>query len=394
MAQSLLIVSEFYPNENHPHAGLFVQQQLSYLPGEWQKTVLVPEIRYLPLPRYRELRRMQAQTGMRREGDVTVFRFPLMTVPKLDAAVTPAQFLRQARRAIAQSGQSFDLIHAHWAYRSGYVASKLAASLNLPFVLTLHGSDLNLWLHERGKKQKSLRALHAADALIVLSERMRVLLDPYGLPEDKIFVVPQGLDLEKFAPRDSEVILQKRASVRAEFVFICVANFYPGKGHAILLQALSRLPAEVGLILLGDGPLRPVWERTAADEVAAGRVHFAGQVRHDEIPDWLNAADALVLPSLREGLPTVILEALACGLPVVATDVGGVRDVIDGNGAGRVVPPGSPQLLAEEMLEVMKKPVDSREIRQKVVRFAWEAFTRSLARAYAFARSRHAEMAR
>ena len=156
-----------------------------------------------------------------------------------------------------------------------------------------------------------------------------------GLPEEKIRVHHTGIDLDRFRPVD-------RAAAKAALgvdgpLLISVGHLNARKGQEIALAALAKIPGAT-LFLAGDGPERARLEREAGAKGLASRVRFLGVQPHDALPGLLAAADIMVLPTISEGLANVWVEALACGTPVVTSDVGGAREVVDRPEAGRLVP--------------------------------------------------------
>src|SRR5690606_36206751 len=147
-------------------------------------------------------------------------------------------------------------------------------------------------------------------------------------------------------------------------------------GHDIALGALALLPPDFRLAIVGEGEERGRLEAQARALGLAERVHFSGAVSQLELPLWYSMADVLVLCSSREGLPNVVLEALACGTPVVATDVGGVAEVVATNRTGRLITKRSADALAAAVLELLESPPSRDEVCDSVGRFDWQATTR------------------
>jgi glycosyltransferase involved in cell wall biosynthesis len=146
-----------------------------------------------------------------------------------------------------------------------------------------------------------------------------------GVARERIEVVPSGVDLDRFAPRE-------RDADGGGAALLGVGRLVPGKGFHLAIEALTRLrPAHPGirLDLAGDGPERGRLEELARARGVADRVRFLGAVPHERVPECLRAADRLVLPSFAEGYPNVVAEAVAAGVPVVATSVGGIPEIVD-----------------------------------------------------------------
>ncbi|WP_369018020.1 glycosyltransferase [Thermatribacter velox] len=221
-------------------------------------------------------------------------------------------------------------------------------------------------IDERGRKGSGrLRTFlyRITDPLCDLTTQVsRVGLERYiqigAVSRYKIRYIPNGVDTERFHP-DLEI----RARVRKvfgfdnDFVWIAVGRFDPQKNYASLFQAftqvLKRRP-DARLLIAGDGPLRPSMEVLAEELGIAERVSFLG-IRRD-VPELMNASDAYVMSSAWEGMPNVLLEAHATGLPIVATDVGGNGEIVLDGVTGFLVPPGEPDSLAQAMMRLMNLP--------------------------------------
>ena len=382
MVPRVLVISEFFPHPARPAEGLLVSQQIQHLSVGRVTAVVVPSVWYPPLRRYQYLRSVRPASGWSESNGLAICRVPVHCLPKVGEFWGPHEFLRATRHLLEQQSLPFDLIHAHWAYRSGYVAYRLAREFRKPLVISVLGSDANHWLYEKNKRKKLMQALHGAEAIISISQALQRRLVDHGIAGNKIFIIPQGIDLNQFSLRPSRLETHVRARFGNSFVCACIANHYPVKGLDLLLRALARTQSRIAVILIGDGPERGKLEAIARLLEIDSRVWFTGQKPHDQIPNWINAADALVLPSRNEGLPTVMVEALACGKPVVATDVGGVREVLVDANLGIIVPPENVQALAAALEAMPQRHWDHQAIRRRGQDFSWDQFNRKLGQVY------------
>jgi glycosyltransferase involved in cell wall biosynthesis len=185
------------------------------------------------------------------------------------------------------------------------------------------------------------------------------------VPRHKIRYIPNGVDTFRFKPDpDIRAHVRTMLGVKDAFMWLAVGRFQPQKDYPNLLQAFAQLVSqerEALLVIAGDGPLRPLMETLALDLGLKEQVKFLGLRR--DVPDLMKAADAYVMSSAWEGMPMVLLEAAATGLPIVATNVGGNSEVVMDGQTGFLVPPKDPRALAEAMLRLMRLPY---EIRQKM----------------------------
>jgi glycosyltransferase involved in cell wall biosynthesis len=153
------------------------------------------------------------------------------------------------------------------------------------------------------------------------------------------------------------------------------------KGHDLVIEALPSLP-EVRLLIVGDGPFRPELEALAGSLGVSDRVRFLGRRPHEELPELYEAADALVLASMREGWPNVLLESMACGTPVIASGVGGIPEVVAAPEAGRILPERTSAAIAATVKSLFAAPPDRAATRAYAEKFSWEATTRGQIRLF------------
>lgn len=367
----VLIISEFYPHAAETYAGIFVREQISHFKSCEVAAVIAPVVQYPPLPRYRRLRAVQPAAGAYQEAGYPVIRMPVHYLPVFAESFACREFYRRTARAIAQHRLAFDLIHAHWAYRSGFVASRLAQKFAKPFVLTAQGSDIHTWLFEHRKRAKILAALQTANAIIALNENLREKIFAEGVARDKLHVIPQGVDCEVYKPSSIKTSNLRPTASEPAFIYLCLANHYRVKGVDILLHALTLTDQKINLLLVGAGPETVALQSLAHELGLGARVTFAGAQPPESIPNWINAADAVVIPSRNEGGPAVLLQAMACGKPVVATAVGMVPAVITDVRLGLIVPVEDSQALAAALERVRTLSWDASHIRDQVLSFSW-----------------------
>lgn len=253
--------------------------------------------------------------------------------------------------------RNVDIIHAEDQYATLYssVASLLTG---IPWVATRHNvAEEKPDVRSRVRAELCLVALRGANRCITVSDAIRrALSEKRVLPPERMITVYNGVEMEKFATSGD-----LKASRRAlnwpldDAIVLVVAVIREDKGHDLLFEATKRLLATVPNLcikVVGDGPFRAVRQREAA--FLGDRVEFMGQ--RSDVPLLLNASDLLVMPSRNEGLPTVLIEAAAAGLPVVATDVGGTREIVEHDVTGFVVPPNDVSALSQRMAELMLNP--------------------------------------
>jgi glycosyltransferase involved in cell wall biosynthesis len=269
----------------------------------------------------------------------------------------------------------FELIDAEFFWPDGNAAMRLAEALGLPFSIKARGADIHYWGARADTGPQVLAAGRAAGGLLAVSEAMKRSMADLGLTEERIRVHYTGVDTTRFRSVN-RAEAKRQLGVEGPLI-VTAGALIPRKGQALSIEVLAMLP-EATLILVGDGPDRPGLEALALEKGLADRVRFLGRRPHEELPFLLAAADVSLQPSESEGLANVWVEAMACGTPVVTTDVGGAREAVDRPAAGRRVA-RDPVALAAAVREILAAPPTPEEVEAAAARFSWERNAAELA---------------
>jgi glycosyltransferase involved in cell wall biosynthesis len=248
-----------------------------------------------------------------------------------------------------------DIVLAYWLHPDGEVAVKIAREARVPVVVMSGGSDVLVLARDIGRRRRMINVLQEADAVVCVSRHLKCAIEGMGIPSCKIHVVYRGVDRRRFSPGDRKEARSRLGLDRDRQVILWVGRMVAVKGLDTLIDACAALKTaglDFTLCLLGGGPLRDVLVTRAARSGIAGDVRFFDRVDHDDLPDWYRAANLIALPSLSEGIPNVLLEAIACGSSFVATDVGGIGEIADAR-IDRVVPVGAPDAFAAAIRETL-----------------------------------------
>lgn len=265
--------------------------------------------------------------------------------------------------------RGFDLVHLHWPYIFGAELTWLAHRLlGVPYVMTYHIDLIGAGV--RARLFAAYQAIWVARLVRGAREIYAVSLDHFastaGAESARRFgravrEIPNGVDLERFAPGSREAARSRLGLPREGPLLLFVAaldraHHYKGLSH--LLEALGRLEGEPRLVVAGEGELRAGYEEEARRRGLGERVRFAGAVGHDRLPGYYRAADVTVLPSTHtESFGLVLAESLACGTPVVASNLPGVRSVVEDGVTGLLARPGDAEDLAAKMRAILEDPV-------------------------------------
>lgn len=385
----VLALSTLYPNAVNPRFGTFVARSLEALAarGDWRVTLINPiGLPPLALGRYRPLADLAA---LSEEGGVTIHRPHFTLIPRIGARRNASAIARAVlplvRRIHAET--PIDVLDAQFFFPDGPALAEIAQAIGLPLSIKARGSDITFWGEQAFARQQMLDAARTATGLLAVSHDLAGQMAAMGMDAAKITVHYTGLDRDRFRPFDHT---QLRSQLSRELGFAlpdnvpliaCVGALIERKGQAIAIKALAAIPA-ARLVLIGKGEDEAQLRALAVSEGVADRVHFAGSIDHDLMPLILSAADVMVLPTASEGLANAWVEALACGTPVVTCDVGGARELIACEIAGRLVE-RNPQAVAAGINAVLNNPPPREAVAALTDDFSWDANAAALAAHYA-----------
>jgi hypothetical protein len=385
----ILVLSHLYPSPADPTAGTFVHEQATALTDLGHDVRVVSPTGIAPPfhPRWAGHRQVP---GVDRHDGIPVLYPRKITLPGGRLGAWNAESMRAAVRgplARIRRRWPYDLIHAHMLVPDGWAAAKVGGALGVPVLATAHRADV-LDVPARGGAQRAqvADAVGSIDQIVAVSRAMRAACEGLATPRRPVAVVPNGADTRVFHPRDRAEARRRLGLPVDERVVAFVGVLTPRKGIDTLVEAmglLARRPAGAPLLTVaGIGELREALEARAGELGIAERIRFVGKVAHDEVPWWMAAGDVFCLPSLSEGLPTVVCEAMACGRAVVATAVDGTPEIVDDGATGLLVPPREAPALADALERVLDDPAtrarfEEEALRRAVTTYTWEANARA-----------------
>jgi len=320
-----------YPNEKKPYAGSFIRGHVEILQRKGIECLVV------------------ANRDSRRGLFNALRKYSLLTVRVLMASVS----------------QDFDVVHAHTIFFAGIIALLAAWIRRVPLIITVHGIDDVAWFPGRGSLYKWFKnkwlartCLRRVDHIIAVSDYLRELLTTeMRVSDQKISVIDMGVNTNLFRSIGKREARKRLDLPLSDGIVLYVGNLYPLKGCQYLIQAMALIKRpDRRLMIVGEGPERRRLE-VLSDSLGLP-VTFVGAVPKEQVPLWMSAADLLVHPTLSEGFGLVVLEALSCGLPVVASNVGGIPELINDGVNGYLVEPANVSALAEAMNNSLKGVAD------------------------------------
>jgi len=371
----IVVLTAAYPAPSDPTRAVYVENLTRALIDDgggdgsgWEAAVVAPRVEATdPLCETRagiHVRRFAYPSGGRRLKEISR---PSMFLLAAYLAAALRSVLEEARRTCAE------LILCHWVLPTGPVGAAASALLGLPLVLLAHGSDLNRYaVSSRLRGGIARWSLGRARLVLAVSEELRcIAVERFGVAPERASVLPMGIDDALFSRPAPGHALDARAARRSLGLdpdgplLLFVGDLIPEKGVRELAAAVDTLRwrgIAATAVFLGDGPLRD-----GADAGGGGGLIFRGRVAQGDLARWHEAADLLVLPSASEGSPVTVMEALSSGLPVVASRVGGIPDLVEDGVTGWLVPPGDAAALSAVLEGLLRNDDAIHRARRRLV---------------------------
>ena len=261
--------------------------------------------------------------------------------------------------------EKYDLIHAQGMFDppAGLVAKLLSEKLGIPYVVTCHGSDINLLMENA--KELYIDVLGNADKVIFVSNALLNKAKSLSYSGTNAVVIPNGIDPKIFKPLDKEKIKKELGLNKKVVGYVGNLKYVKRADKFSEIFENIALKQEVEFLVVGDGELRKNVEKECKHKSL--KVKFVGRVPNDEVPYYMNAMDVMILPSRNEGWPCVVLEAQACGVPVVGSSNGGIPEAIGDGGIAVEEGENFEKRFAEAVVEMLKKPIDSGYLRKRAL---------------------------
>lgn len=372
----ILVVTTLYPHAGAPTHGVFVENRMiAYREWSGAEIRVVAPVAWFPIAHRAFGDWAKAALAPQRESrrGIAVEHPRYLLPPKIGMRYAPRALCRAivaaARRAIAD-GFDFDILDAHYLYPDGVAAVEAAREIGKPVVLTARGSDVTYFPRHADLKRKIVNAVTKADAVIAVADALRRDLEALGAPNGKTTVLRNGVDLALFRPHDRNAARAALGLAERDKVALSVGHLIDRKGHDVAIRAVAA-NAGARLLIAGDGPQKSALEALARSLGCADRVQFLGRIDHGALAPVYSAADTLILASTREGWPNVLLEAMACGARVVASDAGGIAEVVAAPEAGEVVTERTGEAFGAALARAFA--CDDRDaVRRYAERFSWD----------------------
>ena len=378
----VVVFSSLFPSSVAPNAGLFIRERM-FRVGRALPIEVVSPVPWFPLQSLLRLWRAAFRKMPPRveyQQGVTVHYPRFLSAPGffknfdgLSMAIASFFTLRKIKRQ-----RGLDVLDAHFAYPDGYAATRLGRWLGVPVTITLRGTEARLVKAPRFRRLV-VEAVESADRVFCVAAALRETALAAGVSRQDLRVVGNGVDTDRFAPIDRQLAREKLGLNMTDPVLVSVGGLVERKGFHRVIEVLPELLTAIPnlrFLIVGGGGGEGDWEgrlkRQAHTLGLTEHVHFLGPVRPDALHVPLSAADVFVLATRNEGWANVFLEAMACGLPVITTNVGGNAEVVCRPELGRIVEFGCPKALSQALRSAFEFPWDARAIRNYALENQWD----------------------
>jgi glycosyltransferase involved in cell wall biosynthesis len=379
MSAKVLIITNLFADPFGPTRATFNQQQFGRLSEEMDVTIMVPVswVPFIknPLAYWRLKREAQAKwpnadyvifwyiPGVAR-GAHSAFLFLSLVLQRF-----PTLFLKR-----------WDCMLGSWGFPDAVATMAIGKLTRTPVVVKVHGSDVNVFTQQWLHRVQIRWALDQARAVVSVSKALAVRMRDIGVRNEKVAVLYNGVDPQRFHPVDMMLARERHSLAADEEMILFIGNILATKGCGELMEAFCQVAArrpKATLVYVGDGPMKKHLQARAKEQGLAERVRFPGRVAHAQLYTWFSAASVFCLPSYAEGVPNVVLEAMACGTPVVATDVGGIGEILP-EFAGTLIPAKDAKALEQALEHALDGEWDRTRTVAHTASFDWTKNVRTL----------------
>lgn len=373
----ILILSRQFPNNIEPIRGIFLKEEVLVLGQQCSIKVIAP-VSWHPLMVFtRQGRRLLKISSKEIVSGIEVFHPRCIAVPLISRPINWLFYFLRVLFLLRNLKKIFNpqIFYIHFAYPDGVAGVLLAKLFKKPAIVVVRGSDINIMTKSLFTRFMIKYSLKNASQIMSVSNDLTEKVLRLGVKKEKIITIPRGVDFEKFSLLNKECCRKYLEVPLNKKIILYVGSLIKIKGVNTLVEAMKHLNEDypdLVLVILGSGVLVKKLKKQVEINNLKHVIKFYGQILHKDMPQWLNACDLLCLPSHNEGTPTIILESLACGVPVVASNVGGIPEIIKNGKNGFIVNPKAPIELKKAILDCLQKEWDSEFLRRTVVDYNWD----------------------
>jgi glycosyltransferase involved in cell wall biosynthesis len=365
---NVLVITNLYPYPWEPNRAAFNRQQ-------FEKLAEISHVKVIVLVPWTSAAKNLAKLKTHKKNNVEIDYCAYPYPPKIGRSLYPLFiFLSLLTHYWKVKKFNPDCMLLSWAFPDAVAGTLLAKLFKVSTVIKVHGSDINVHAEVKQRRWQIKWAMEQANAVIAVSQALRARILEMGEPENKVHLLYNGIDKSLFYPIDKQVARASCNIAMERKAILFIGNLKASKGCNLLLEAyvlLAKQDSSVDLFYIGAGEQLNVLKGMVAANALEKTVHFLGPVRHDLLVNWINSSDVLALPSMNEGVPNVLLEAQSCGTPVVATNVGGIPEIVSAE-SGMLLEYGNKEILCETLKAALGKNWDRDKILNNNNILSWQ----------------------
>lgn len=347
----ILLITMLFPNKQEPEKSTFMLEMAKRLSGLAEIKIIAPVRAFPLLPSVRKIPLREEYNGF------SVYHPRVFLPPKFFRFLHGFLYFLSVRKLAARLSGEFDLILSPYLYPDGFAGVLTAKSLRKPVAIEARGCDVNLLTKYRTRRALIRYACKNANAVVTVNRALKERLVNIGVEDNKISVIQNGVDNDNFKPLDKKDCRLKLGLPLNKKIVLFVGSLEKVKGVTWLIEAwrdlVKTFGQEIFLILIGEGREKNKILQLIRAYNLHNSILMAGIKPHSSIPLWMNSCDVFTLPSIREGCPNVLLEALSCNKYVVASRVGGIPEIIKTADAGILVEPANAGSLSAGLKEAL-----------------------------------------
>ncbi len=374
----ILVFTSLFPNHQEPDFGVFVKNRMVHVNGiKGCKIVVVAPIPFCPpWPifgkwfKYSQIKRHEVISG------VKVYHPRYLLIPKVSMlfhGLLMFIFSMGLVRMLHKKN-GFHIIDAHYIYPDCLAGVLLGQCLKLPVCVSARGTDINDFPKFRMIRPMIKYTLSGAEQVISVCGALKDVMVKLGCPDKKISVIPNGIDIDQFFAIEQEDARQNLGLKKKQKIILSVGGLIPKKGHQLIIKAMHKIlkaQPNTRLVIAGKGDHETNLKQLVLAHKLKDSVTFLGHVPNYQLIEWYNASNVFCLASASEGWANVIMEAMACGLPVVVTNVSGAPEIITTPDVGILVE-RNVESIADGLIQALKKNWDKERIRKHVTSRTWQ----------------------
>ncbi|MDX9964210.1 glycosyltransferase family 4 protein [Desulfobacter postgatei] len=375
---NILVYTSLFPNHMNPDFGIFIKNRMAaFSRRKGCQIVVVAPVPYCPRWKFLGKRYKMSQIKKQEYIDgIPVYHPRYFMIPKMSMMLHGLLMFIASIRTVKRirKGFLFDLIDAHYIYPDGFAGMLLARLFNTPLVVSARGSDIHRFSRMGMIRLMIQKTLKRAQYRISVCRALEKVMIDLGSPPDTTVVIPNGVDVKRFFPLQTGEARQCLSIAENKKVILSVGALIPLKGHHIVIEAMKEIverKENVHLYIAGKGDYLLSLENKILELDLKGYVTLLGHVDNAELVKWYSAADVFCLASSREGWANVLMESMACGTPVVATNVWGAPEIITNPEVG-ILTQRTPGAIAASLITALDKEWDRERIKQHVGSRSWD----------------------